>query len=85
MRNPNSLFLKICLVSLFLVFFCKVSYAGVDDWTTYTNMNDVKQVILKGDSLWCVTTGGVAVFNVNDGIFTKLTNVDGLGETSFTP
>jgi ligand-binding sensor domain-containing protein len=57
----------------------EVSSAGLGDWTTYTNMNYVNEVLLKDKELWCVTTGGVAVLNTNDGTFTKLTNVEGLG------
>ena len=28
------------------------------DWTTYTNMNQVEEVILMGEELWCATTPG---------------------------
>ncbi|MCK4403480.1 MAG: hypothetical protein KAW02_00190 [candidate division Zixibacteria bacterium] len=49
------------------------------DWTTYTNMNYINEVFLKGDQLWCATTGGVAILDRNEGTFTKLTNVNGLG------
>lgn len=57
----------------------EIGFAGLGDWTTYTNMNYVNEVLLKDKELWCATTGGVAVLNTNDGTFTKLTNVEGLG------
>jgi ligand-binding sensor domain-containing protein len=65
-----------CILFVFLI---RVSYAGIGDWTTYTNMNYVNEVLLKDNQLWCASTGGVAVLNTNDGTFTKLTNVEGLG------
>jgi ligand-binding sensor domain-containing protein len=49
------------------------------DWTTHTNMNQVEEVILRGDDLWCATTGGVAILHTGDETYTKLTNVEGLG------
>ncbi len=71
---------KLCLLrSLLFVFLFGVSFAGTGDWTTYTNMNYINEVLVKGGKLWCVTTGGVAILNIEEGTFTKLTNVDGLG------
>jgi len=71
---------KICSLVWFLfVFIFKISSAGIGDWTTYTNMNYIHEVLLKGDQLWCATTGGVAILDINEGTFTKLTNVNGLG------
>jgi len=63
-------------ICLFLV---SVSSAGTGDWTTYTNMNYVNEVLLKNDQLWCATTGGVAILDISGGTFTKLTNLNGLG------
>ncbi len=53
--------------------------AAQGDWTTFTNMNEVNQVLLQGDRLWCATTGGVAVMNTGDGGISKLTRGEGLG------
>jgi ligand-binding sensor domain-containing protein len=54
-------------------------FAAQGDWTTYTNMNVVSQVLLDGETLWCATTGGVAVVNTSDAGITQLNNVQGLG------
>jgi len=71
---------KILIWGLFLLaFLSKMGFAGIGDWTTYTNMNYIHEVLLEGDRLWCATTGGVAVLDINDKSFTRLTNVDGLG------
>jgi ligand-binding sensor domain-containing protein len=70
---------KICLVFIFSVFLFKLSPAGIGDWTTYTNKNNVQKVMLKDGKLWCATTGGMVVLNTQDESLTQLTNVDGLG------
>ncbi len=68
------LFTGFILISLF-----QVGRSGIGDWTTYTNMNGVSEILLQGGKLWCATTGGVAVLDINQLAFTKLTNVNGLG------
>lgn len=70
---------KIFLISIFSVFLLRLGFAGIGDWTTYTNKNDVREVILKDGMLWCATTGGAVVFDTQDKSVTQLTNVDGLG------
>jgi len=67
------------LGSLLFAFLFEVSFGGTGDWTTYTNMNYINEVLLKGNQLWCATTGGVAILDINEGTFAKLTNVSGLG------
>jgi hypothetical protein len=47
------------LGSLVFLFLFNAGFAGLGDWTTYTNMNEINDVLLKGDQLWCATTGGV--------------------------
>lgn len=70
---------KIFLVFIFSIFLFKVGSAGIGDWTTYTNKNDIQEVILKDEKLWCATTGGGVVLDTQDDTITQLTNVDGLG------
>ena len=67
------------LGSFILTLFLEIGFAGIGDWTTYTNKNEINQVLLEGEQLWCATTGGVAVLNATDKTITKLTNVEGLG------
>jgi ligand-binding sensor domain-containing protein len=71
--------ISICLSGLLLIFLFQISSAGVGDWTTYTNMNSVNQILLQEGKLWCATTGGAAILDINDSAFTRLTNVEGLG------
>jgi ligand-binding sensor domain-containing protein len=70
---------KIFLIFILSVFLFKLGFAGIGDWTTYTNKNDVGEVILKDGMLWCATNGGAVVLDTQDGNVTQLTNVDGLG------
>ncbi len=67
------------LVLIFSIFLFKLGSAGIGDWTTYTNKDEVQEVVLKDEMLWCATTGGVAVLNTQNDSVTQLTNVDGLG------
>ncbi len=80
MMNPRINSKKVCLFELAVfLLLVSTSFAGIGDWTTYINMNDVKEVFLKDEELWCATTGGVVVLNTNDKTYTQLTNVEGLG------
>jgi ligand-binding sensor domain-containing protein len=75
-RNGKCILALACLGILVLT---RTVLGATGDWTTYTNMNQVEDVILKGEELWCATTGGVAVLSTDDGAYAKLTNVEGLG------
>ena len=75
---------KICLSFIFSIFLFKLGSAGIGDWTTYTNKNDIREVVLKNGRLWCATTGGMVVLDIQDETLTQLTNVDGLGGNYLT-
>ncbi len=79
MADPKTIFKLIRSSWLVIIFICKLSLAGVGDWTTYTNMNSINQVFLREGKLWCATTGGAAVLDMNKLTFAKMTNVNGLG------
>lgn len=50
MKDFDSRVRTICQMLFLLVFLYQVTSAGVGDWTTYTNMNEVKQILLKTES-----------------------------------
>ncbi len=80
MENSRTINRKLWLLGWVLfVFLFRLSFSGTGDWTTYTNMNYITEVLLDGEKLWCATTGGAVILNINDGSLDKLTNVDGLG------
>ncbi len=54
-------------------------FSAIGDWTTYTNMNYSKQILLRSGYLWVATTGGLVKFDLSDETYRKITNVEGLG------
>jgi ligand-binding sensor domain-containing protein len=79
MRSMKIGILPLCLCGLLGMFLSRITSAAVGDWTTYTNMNSINQLLFQEGKLWCATTGGAAILNINDSVFTRLTNVEGLG------
>jgi ligand-binding sensor domain-containing protein len=67
------------LSGLIVLLLCRIISAAVGDWTTYTDMNGISQLLFQDGKLWCATTGGAATLDTSDSIFTRLTNVEGLG------
>lgn len=54
-------------------------FSAIGDWTNYTNINYVQEMIVRQHDIWCATTGGASMLNIEDASVTKWTNVDGLG------
>jgi ligand-binding sensor domain-containing protein len=80
MKYPKAIKKGFFLLALpILTFLLQVSWVGTGDWTTYTNMNEIKEVLLQDEKLLCGTTGGIAILDISEGTFTRLTNVNGLG------
>ncbi|MDW7680631.1 MAG: hypothetical protein SCK70_08695 [bacterium] len=52
--------------------------AGVGDWTTFTNQNDIRDMILVDQHLWCATNGGVFRYGTTDSSYVQLYNTNGL-------
>ncbi len=65
-----------------VILFSELGFSAIGDWTTYTNMNFVQEMTAQPNTIWCATTGGVFVFDLQDSSVVKLTNVDGLGGNS---
>ena len=64
----------------FMLLFTSTPWA--QNWTTFTNMNTINEIIPIGESLYCATNGGVLVVNSSNRNFRKITNTDGLGGIS---
>lgn len=72
--------MKKILVGFFIAFLStNLCFSAIGDWTTYTNMNSVQKMTVQRNSIWCATTGGAFVFDLEHSSMVKLTNVDGLG------
>ncbi len=70
---------KIRLTFALSIFLFKLGTAAIGDWTTYTYKNDIQEMLLKDEVLWCATTGGMVALDTRDESLIQLTNVDGLG------
>jgi ligand-binding sensor domain-containing protein len=68
----------IFLILLFISYFNQYGQAGVGDWTTFTSQNDIRDLILIGDHIWCATNGGVFSYQISAGIYQQFNNTNGL-------
>jgi len=48
------------------------------DWKNYTDMKNVKSLVLDGDIIWGATNGGVFSFNLSDNTYITYSKTDGL-------
>lgn len=55
------------------------SGSRAQDWSSYTNSNDIRQIVLKSNLVWGATSGGVINYSIASEEINKLTNTDGLG------
>jgi len=52
--------------------------AGVGDWTTFTSQNDILDLILVDDYIWCAANGGVFNYQISTGTYQQFNNTNGL-------
>lgn len=69
---------KSILCLLFLIFF-QTGFSATGNWTTYTNMNTVLQLLSLGDKIYAATSGGIAIVDTGNLSHSKMTNAQGLG------
>ena len=70
--------LKICLLAMALMAVAGSAWT-VDEWTVYTNSNEIHAIAFEGDNVWCGTYGGALCLNRNNGNMVKYTSQkDGL-------
>lgn len=67
--------LFILLITLFLI---SIGHAGVGDWTSFTSQNDIRDLMLVGDYIWCATNGGVFSYQISTGTYNQFNNTNGL-------
>ncbi|UCE04509.1 MAG: hypothetical protein JSW07_12850 [bacterium] len=68
----------ILLILLLIIYFNHHGQAGVGDWTTFTSQNDIRDLILVDDYIWCATNGGVFSYQISTGIYQQFNNTNGL-------
>ncbi len=71
--------LKLTLLILLFIFLTNRSgQTGVGDWTTFTSQNDIRDLILSDDYIWCATNGGVFSYQISSGTYRQFQNTNGL-------
>ncbi len=66
------------LILLLILLGSQRAQAGVGDWTTFTSQNDIRDLILVGDYIWCATNGGVFRYQISTGNYRQFNNTNGL-------
>jgi len=65
---------------IWLTLFCfQTGFSATGNWTTYTNMNTVLQLLSMGDKIYAATSGGVVILDTGNLSYSKMTNAQGLG------
>ena len=59
---------------------CSSAVSAEGLWTTYTDTNEVKDIVTYGDYIWCATTGGAVRINRNNGSFHVFRMEDGIAD-----
>ena len=72
---------KIPLLALAVLFPLLSARAG--NWTSYTNTDEVRQIVPDGHRIWAATSGGVVAYDYATGEIIKLTNIEGLKGINF--
>ena len=51
---------------------------GGEEWTAFTSMRLINQLVVHNDEIWSATSGGVLRFNQQSAAYTRYTRLDGL-------
>ena len=70
------------VLSLFVII-VGFNTSGAQEWRSYTNSDNVRQVAVNDDVIWGATSGGMVAIDISSGDMLKLTNTDGLGGIDF--
>jgi ligand-binding sensor domain-containing protein len=68
-------------ISLFLIITAHIIsevFAGVGDWTTFTNQGDVRDILINDNDIWCATNGGVFRYEISSGEYFQFNNTNGM-------
>ncbi|MCI0513100.1 hypothetical protein L0128_07815 [candidate division KSB1 bacterium] len=69
---------RLKLLVFYLCILYGLTFANSSRWQTYTNMYDIRDLVIQQDNLWCATNGGVFKYNLRDSSFQLFTNIEGL-------
>ncbi|MEE9553640.1 MAG: two-component regulator propeller domain-containing protein [candidate division Zixibacteria bacterium] len=68
------------LILIIILYGCAIN---AQEWRSYTNSDNVRQIAVDEDVIWGATSGGVVAISSLTGDLFKLTNTDGLGGIDF--
>ncbi len=69
---------KYVIVCLSIFLMSHSILAGVGDWETFTSQNDIRDIIVLDDKVWCATNGGVFSYEMATANFQQFNNTNGL-------
>src|SRR4030066_1355629 len=69
---------KVIFILLSMLFF-QTSFPATGNWTTYTDMSTVLQLLSMGDKIYAAPSGGIAILDTGNLSYSKMTNAQGLG------
>ncbi len=52
-------------------------------WEVMTNVNDIRDLLVRGDTLYAATSGGLLLYDLNDGHYRPVTSSDGITDQDF--
>ncbi|MBN1350031.1 hypothetical protein JXJ21_11520 [candidate division KSB1 bacterium] len=61
-----------------VLLFCGMTFAQTRIWKTYATMNEIRDIVISDQDIWCATNGGIFKLNSLDNQYQQFTNVDGL-------
>ena len=61
-----------------ILFLILPSLTHAEEWKNFLSSSNINDMVSQGELIYAATNGGVLVFNKEDTLFTKITNVDGL-------
>jgi len=64
------------LIQFFIVLLFSTGQS--QEWSSYTNSNNIRQVVFESDLVWGATSGGIISYSITTEEIDKLTNTDGL-------
>ena len=70
--------IKRILFLTLLLHMCSSVLSAQVNWRMYTNLNDIQDMALHENYLWCATSGGIVRWDTNDMTFRTYTTLNGL-------
>lgn len=77
----NRLILSLVLLSM-IIFGFSLIFAGIGDWHNYTYSEDATAIASDSQRIFCGTTGGLILYDIENGSLKKFLNSEGIGDVN---